>query len=147
MDLNVLEFMKDVVLPIFIVVILPVAIVLIVQIFRNKNLARKTDIVRLAIEKGANLDVDRMMEALDSARSRKGGVISRERYLLERLTIGIILLLAGMALIVITAFSGGMSEGGRWLFYLSGAVIAVVGIGLLIMFLVGRKMLPEDRNK
>ena len=51
MDLNVLSFMNDVVLPIFIVVFLPVVIVLIVQIFRNRNLARKTDVIKLAIEK------------------------------------------------------------------------------------------------
>ena len=61
MDLNVLSFMNDVVLPIFIVVFLPVVIVLIVQIFRNRNLARKTDVIKLAIEKGANLDVNKMM--------------------------------------------------------------------------------------
>ena len=49
MDLNVLSFMNDVVLPIFIVVFLPVVIVLIVQIFRNRNLARKTDVIKHSV--------------------------------------------------------------------------------------------------
>ena len=51
--------MEDVVLPIFVVVVLPVMIVLIVQIFKNRNLGRKTEIIRLAIEKGADIDADR----------------------------------------------------------------------------------------
>ena len=89
MDLNVLSFMNDVVLPIFIVVFLPVVIVLIVQIFRNRNLARKTDVIKLAIEKGANLDVNKMI----------------------------------------------------------GTIVSIVGAGLLTMFFVGRKMLPDDKNE
>lgn len=139
--------MNDVVLPIFIVVLLPVAIVLIVQIFRNRNLTRKTDVVRLAIEKGANLDVDKMMEALDSTGKRRKGPVSKSQYLLERMTLGIILLLSGIAVIVISACTGSVSDGGKWFFYMSGTVIAIIGAGLLVMFFVGRKMLPEDKTE
>lgn len=49
MDGNVLNFMRDVILPIFIIVVLPVMIVLIVQIFKNRNLRSKTEIIRLSI--------------------------------------------------------------------------------------------------
>ena len=84
MDLNVLSFMNDVVLPIFIV-------------FRNRNLARKTDVIKLAIEKGANLDVNKMMEALESTGKRRKGPVGKSQYLLEKMTTGIILFLAGLA--------------------------------------------------
>ena len=147
MDLNVLSFMNDVVLPIFIVVFLPVVIVLIVQIFRNRNLARKTDVIKLAIEKGANLDVNKMMEALESTGKRRKGPVGKSQYLLEKMTTGIILFLAGLAVILATALTGSIVPEGKWAFYLFGTVVSIVGAGLLTMFFVGRKMLPDDKNE
>lgn len=147
MDLNVLSFMNDVVLPIFIVVFLPVVIVLIVQIFRNRNLARKTDVIKLAIEKGANLDVNKMMEALESTGKRRKGPVGKSQYLLEKMTTGIILFLAGLAVILVTALTGSIVPEGKWAFYLFGTVVSIVGAGLLTMFFVGRKMLPDDKNE
>ncbi len=147
MDLNVLSFMNDVVLPIFIVVFLPVVIVLIVQIFRNRNLARKTDVIKLAIEKGANLDVNKMMEALESTGKRRKGPVGKSQYLLEKMTTGIILFLAGLAVIIVAALTGAIVPEGKWAFYLFGTVVSIVGAGLLTMFFVGRKMLPDDKNE
>ena len=147
MDLNVLSFMNDVVLPIFIVVFLPVVIVLIVQIFRNRNLARKTDVIKLAIEKGANLDVNKMMETLESTGKRRKGPVGKSQYLLEKMTTGIILFLAGLAVILVTALTGSIVPEGKWAFYLFGTVVSIVGAGLLTMFFVGRKMLPDDKNE
>lgn len=147
MDLNVLSFMNDVVLPIFIVVFLPVVIVLIVQIFRNRNLARKTDVIKLAIEKGANLDVNKMMEALESTGKRRKGPVGKSQYLLEKMTTGIILFLAGLAVIIVVALTGAIVPEGKWAFYLFGTVVSIVGAGLLTMFFVGRKMLPDDKNE
>ena len=142
-----MSFMNDVVLPIFIVVFLPVVIVLIVQIFRNRNLARKTDVIKLAIEKGANLDVNKMMEALESTGKRRKGPVGKSQYLLEKMTTGIILFLAGLAVILVTALTGSIVPEGKWAFYLFGTVVSIVGAGLLTMFFVGRKMLPEDKNE
>ena len=147
MDLNVLSFMNDVVLPIFIVVFLPVVIVLIVQIFRNRNLARKTDVIKLAIEKGANLDVNKMMEALESTGKRRKGPVGKSQYLLEKMTTGIILFLAGLAVIIVAALTGAIVPEGKWAFYIFGTVVSIVGAGLLTMFFVGRKMLPDDKNE
>lgn len=147
MDLNVLSFMNDVVLPIFIVVFLPVVIVLIVQIFRNRNLARKTDVIKLAIEKGANLDVNKMMETLESTGKRRKGPVGKYQYLLEKMTTGIILFLAGLAVIIVAALTGAIVPEGKWAFYLFGTVVSIVGAGLLTMFFVGRKMLPDDKNE
>ena len=145
--MNVLSFMNDVVLPIFIVVFLPVVIVLIVQIFRNRNLARKTDVIKLAIEKGANLDVNKMMEALESTGKRRKGPVGKSQYLLEKMTTGIILFLAGLAVIIVAALTGAIVPEGKWAFYLFGTVVSIVGAGLLTMFFVGRKMLPDDKNE
>lgn len=142
-----MSFMNDVVLPIFIVVFLPVVIVLIVQIFRNRNLARKTDVIKLAIEKGANLDVNKMMEALESTGKRRKGPVGKSQYLLEKMTTGIILFLAGLAVILVTALTGSIVPEGKWAFYLFGTVVSIVGAGLLTMFFVGRKMLPDDKNE
>ena len=140
-----MNFMRDVILPIFIIVVLPVMIVLIVQIFKNRNLGRKTEIIRLAIEKGADIDADRMMEALESSGKRKKGTQTKSQYLLERLITGIILFLSGIAVIVVTAVTGAFADGGKWFFYLSATVISIIGTGLIIMFFAGRKMLPEDK--
>lgn len=142
-----MSFMNDVVLPIFIVVFLPVVIVLIVQIFRNRNLARKTDVIKLAIEKGANLDVNKMMEALESTGKRRKGPVGKSQYLLEKMTTGIILFLAGLAVIIVAALTEAIVPEGKWAFYLFGTVVSIVGAGLLTMFFVGRKMLPDDKNE
>lgn len=142
-----MSFMNDVVLPIFIVVFLPVVIVLIVQIFRNRNLARKTDVIKLAIEKGANLDVNKMMETLESTGKRRKGPVGKSQYLLEKMTTGIILFLAGLAVIIVAALTGAIVPEGKWAFYLFGTVVSIVGAGLLTMFFVGRKMLPDDKNE
>lgn len=128
-------------LPVFICVVLPVSIVLIVMLFRSRDMFRKSDIIKYAIEKGADLDVDRMMEAFDKAASRKHRTTAQ--YLLSRIVSGVTLLLAGLAVILVTVLSG-MSKDGLWLFCLTGAVIAIIGIGMIVAFFVGRKLLPKD---
>ena len=139
--------MRDVVLPIFVVVVLPVMTVLIRQIFKSRNLSSKTEVIKLAIEKGADIDADRMMEALESSGKRKKGPLTKSQYLLERLTAGIVLFLSGLAVIVVTALTGSFADGGKWFLYLSGTVISIIGTGLIIMFFAGRKMLPEDMDR
>ena len=128
-------------LPVFICVVLPVSIVLIVMLFRSRDMSRKSDIIKYDIEKGAELDVDRMMEAFDKAASRKHSATAQ--YLLSRIVSGVTLLLAGLAVILVTVLSG-MSKDGLWLFCLTGAVIAIIGIGMIVAFFVGRKLLPKD---
>ena len=128
-------------LPVFICVVLPLSIVLIVMLFKSRDMSRKSDIIKYAIEKGADLDVDRMMEAFDKAASRKHRTTAQ--YLLSRIVSGVTLLLAGLAVILVTVLSG-MSKDGLWLFCLTGAVIAIIGIGMIVAFFVGRKLLPKD---
>lgn len=130
MDLMVLE---DVVLPIFICVILPVSIVLIVFICRNRALAKKTDVIKLAIEKGADLDVDKMMEALSKTSHKADKPVSQ--LLLERLVTGIVLFLSGIAILLVWLLEDGM------FFLLSGMIIWIIGVGYIVYFIVGRKML------
>ena len=79
--------------------ILPVSIVLIVFICRNRALAKKTDVIKLAIEKGADLDVDKMMEALSKTSHKADKPVSQ--LLLERLVTGIVLFLSGIAILLV----------------------------------------------
>ena len=71
--------------------------------------------------------------------------MGKSQYLLEKMTTGIILFLAGLAVIIVAALTGAIVPEGKWAFYLFGTVVSIVGAGLLTMFFVGRKMLPEDK--
>ena len=58
------NLMEDVLIPICVCCVLPISIVLIVFIYRNRALAQKTEVIKLAIEKGAKIDPDTLMDAV-----------------------------------------------------------------------------------
>lgn len=140
MDDNFIAFTSGTILPIFICCVLPICIVLIVFVFRNKALAKKTEVLKLAIESGAQIDPKDLMEALAADRKKK----TVRQSLLGRLTAAVVLLSIGTAVIVVIALVSGIAEGGKTFFYLSGAVLIAVGLGLLVAYLVGRKLLATE---
>ena len=142
MDDNFIAFTSGTILPIFICCVLPICIVLIVFVFRNKGLAKKTEVLKLAIESGTQIDPKDLMDALVADRKKKKKTVRQS--LLNRLTASVVLLSMGTAIIVVISLVSTIAEGGKTFFYLTGAVMIAVGLGLLIAYFAGRKILATD---
>lgn len=134
------NLMEDVLIPICVCCVLPISIVLIVFIYRNRALAQKTEVIKLAIEKGAKIDPDTLMAALSGRNSKSRTVMSR---LLNRLTWGILLLLTGIVSGIVLLCQGpdAMPDSK----YVVVSIVSLsVGVALLVSYFVGRKMLGKE---
>ncbi len=69
--MDTIAIFKDFLLPLFVCVVLPVMIVFLVQFYRSRNLARKAEIIKAAIEKGVQIDA--MQGCSDRGRAVKCG--------------------------------------------------------------------------
>lgn len=134
------NLMEDVLIPICVCCVLPISIVLIVFIYRNRALAQKTEVIKLAIEKGAKIDPDTLMDALSGRNSKSKTVMSR---LLNRLTWSILLLLTGIVSGIVLLCQGpdAMPDSK----YVVVSIVSLsVGVALLVSYFVGRKMLGKE---
>lgn len=134
------NLMEEVLIPICVCCVLPISIVLIVFIYRNRALAQKTEVIKLAIEKGAKIDPDTLMDALSGRNSKSKTVMSR---LLNRLTWGILLLLTGIVSGIVLLCQGpdAMPDSK----YVVVSIVSLsVGVALLVSYFVGRKMLGKE---
>lgn len=134
------NLMEDVLIPICVCCVLPISIVLIVFIYRNRALAQKTEVIKLAIEKGAKIDPDTLMDALSGRNSKSKTVMSR---LLNRLTWGILLLLTGIVSGIVLLCQGPDAMPDSKYVVVSIASLSV-GVALLVSYFVGRKMLGKE---
>ena len=130
--------MESTVLPIFICVVLPVAIVWIVMRTRQNETNRRTEIMLKAIE--ANADLDPFLFRDASVRKR-----IKER-LLGHLTGACITALPGIALLTIGIINVTVTGGEPYAYRMivAGALLLAVGIALFIVYFVGRKMMAKE---
>ena len=127
-----------VILPIFICVVLPVAIVLIIGLVRRNETNRRAEVMLKAIENGQTIDPQIF------ARPKKKQSIKKE--LLEKFNGACITSLMGVAFLLIFFF------GKEWAdcvfptnFYLiAGGVLVAVGIGLFITYFNGKELLAKE---
>lgn len=145
MDVNLAFALQSVLLPICICVVLPVSIVLMLLVYRNKALTRKAEIMKLAIEKGLDADACRVITGMDVNSGKKPK--SKAQYYLERLVVGIVLFLIGIAVVTVACICDYALSGVLWLSYLCGAVLGIVGIGNIVMYIAARKMGIYDKKQ
>lgn len=126
----VMEYLDSVLVPIFVCVILPVAIVLIVMNARKHEISRKAEVALKAIEAGAPIDP----AFFKSDKKRQG----TKQKLIDQLTGACITSLIGAAFTVFYFIEKESFLG------FAGGVMLAVGIGLFISFFVGRKMLSKE---
>ena len=135
----------DIFVPLGICVVLPVMIVWLVQRARQNETNKKTEIMLKAIESGATIDA----EFFKAQQVQKGPKTIKER-LLKRLAGGCICTLMGIVLTIIGFVCRSMmSELDLSIesFTVSctlGGIIFAIGIGLLIVFFVGKRMLARE---
>lgn len=130
--------MESTVLPIFICVVLPVAIVWIVMQTRQNETNRRTEIMLKAIEANAALDPFLFRDA-----SVRKGIKER---LLRHLTGACITALPGIAMLTIGIINVAVTGGEPFAYKMivAGALLLAVGIALFIVYFVGRKMMAKE---
>ena len=134
-------FGVEVIVPIFICVILPVSIVLIIGLVRRNETNRKAEVMLKAIENGVPVD----LEQLNPKKKSK----SIKQDLLEKLNGACITGIMGIGFLTLGILRTQSWEFGRNMFLNkfwlpAGAVLLAVGIGLLISYLAGKKMLAKE---
>lgn len=133
--------MEEILIPIGICVVLPVMIVWLVNRTRQNDTNRKTEIILKAIEAGAPIDAN-FFKAQNDTKTVK------ER-LLKRLSEGCIFALIGIAceiigIINMIKWDGATSNDSSVVPMVIGGICLAIGISLLIVFFVGRKMLAKE---
>ena len=137
--------MEDILIPIGICVVLPVMIVWLINRTSQNETNRKTGIMLKAIESGATIDAD----FFKAQQEQKGPRIIKER-LLRRLTGGCVFTLMGVAFALIGLVNRSMmtdicmSNYAFTMPYILGGIFFSIGVALLIVFFVGKKMLAKE---
>ena len=134
--------MEDILILLGICVVLPVMIVWLVTRARQNETNKKTEIMLKAIESGATIDANFFKE-------KQGAKTIKER-LLKRLAGGCIFTLMGVVFTVIGFVNKDMmteihmQPDSFTIPCIFGGIFFAIGIGLLIVFFVGKKMLVKE---
>lgn len=135
--------LTQVLVPIFVCVILPVAIVAIVGRTKQNEINRKSEIMIKAIENGQQIDPELFKSTAPEPKAPK----TLKQELVEKLTGGCVVTLMGTAFLTLflidTFFPEAHIMFGNWL-PVAGGVMLAVGIGLLISYFAGKKILADE---
>ncbi len=126
-------------LGIFIVVVLPVSIVLICSLTSKAKYDKKFSFLEKCVESGVEINPDLIVGQGKKSLPSKATL---KTMLLNRLAGGTIFLLIGIGL-----FIWSILFHFKDIPFLSAIALTAVGIGLLIWYFVGKKMLAEDIQK
>ena len=129
------DFWVAFLLPVLICVVLPVLIVFIIGRVRKNDTDRKAEIMLKALENGATIDPNFFKPA-----KKKKGI---KQDLLEKLNGGLITGLIGLAFLLLY-FLGAIDNSFSKFLPFAGAMMLAVGIGLLVSYYVGKKMLAKE---
>lgn len=135
MDAVLSHTLIEILIPIGVVVVLPVAIVAIVFKSALASERNRKEIILAALEKNPNLDVEDLVK-----RMKKSNKLIKEK-LLARLERGCLCCLMGVAFMVLYFFLGVQSED---LIVVVGAALIAIGIAFLVSYFVGRRMLAKE---
>ena len=125
----------QILVPIGVAVVLPIAIVAIVFRSALASERNRKEIVLAALEKNPDIDVEQLMKNL-----KKSEKLIKEK-LLARLERGCLCCLMGVAFMLLYFFLGVQSED---FIVVVGAALIAIGIAFLISYFVGRRMLAKE---
>ncbi len=135
MDVVLAHALVEILIPIGVAVVLPVAIVAIVFKSALASDRNRKEIILAALEKNPNLDVEDLVK-----RMKKSNKLIKEK-LLARLERGCLCCLMGVAFMLLYFFLGVQSED---LIVVVGAALIAIGIAFLVSYFVGRRMLAKE---
>ena len=128
--------MKEILVPIFICAILPIAVVLIVSLVAINNENKRAAVLIKAIEAGAGVDADKLAEALKKPRKSPREILN------QRLLRGCICSFIGLALIAmgIVNLCSGVEFGSDPVTVplMFGGITIALGISYIIVYFVTR---------
>ena len=138
--------MEDIVIPILVCVVLPIAIVWIVNRTRQNETNRKAEIMLKAIENGSQVDPDYFKPTNKAAKKRTQSI---KQDLLDKLTGACITSFMGLAFIGMTVVTNYVPAFDRKYWFedmmpVAGGVLLAVGVALFISYHVGKKMLAGE---
>ncbi len=128
-------WLVQILVPIGVAVVLPIAIVAIVFRSALASERNRKEIVLAVLEKNPDIDVEQLMKNL-----KKSEKLIKEK-LLARLERGCLCCLMGVAFMLLYFFLGVQSED---LVVVVGAALIAVGIAFLVSYFVGRRMLAKE---
>lgn len=128
-------WLVQILVPIGVAVVLPVAIVAIVFRSALASERNRKEIVLAVLEKNPDIDVEQLMKNL-----KKSEKLIKEK-LLARLEHGCLCCLMGVAFMLLYFFLGVQGED---FIVVVGAALIAVGIAFLISYFVGRRMLAKE---
>lgn len=128
-------WLVQILVPIGVAVVLPIAIVAIVFRSALASERNRKEIVLAVLDKNPDIDVEQLMKNL-----KKSEKLIKEK-LLARLERGCLCCLMGMAFMVLYFFLGVQGED---LIVVVGAALIAIGIAFLISYFVGRRMLAKE---
>lgn len=135
MDVVLAHALIQILIPIGVAVVLPVAIVAIVFKSALASDRNRKEIILAALEKNPNLDVEDLVK-----RMKKSNKLIKEK-LLARLEHGCLCCLMGVAFMLLYFFLGVQGED---FIVVVGAALIAIGIAFLISYFVGRRMLAQE---
>lgn len=135
MDVVLAHALIEILIPIGVAVVLPVAIVAIVFKSALASDRNRKEIILAALEKNPNLDVEDLVK-----RMKKSNKLIKEK-LLARLERGCLCCLMGVAFMLLYFFLGVQGED---FIVVVGAALIAVGIAFLVSYFVGRRMLAKE---
>lgn len=134
MDAVLSHTLIEILIPIGVVVVLPVAIVAIVFKSALASERNRKEIILAALEKNPNLDVEDLVK-----RMKKSEKLIKEK-LLAKLQRGCLCCLMGVALVLLYFFPSVQNE----FLIIAGTALIAIGIAFLVGYFVGRRMLEKE---
>lgn len=128
-------WLVQILVPIGVAVVLPIAIVAIVFRSALASERNRKEIVLAALEKNPDIDVEQLMKNL-----KKSEKLIKEK-LLARLEHGCLCCLMGVAFMLLYFFLGVQGED---FIVVVGAALIAIGIAFLVSYFVGRRMLAKE---
>ena len=135
MDVVLAHALIQILIPIGVAVVLPVAIVAIVFKSALASDRNRKEIILAALEKNPNLDVEDLVK-----RMKKSNKLIKEK-LLARLERGCLCCLMGVAFMLLYFVLGVQGED---FIVVVGAALIAIGIAFLISYFVGLRMLAKE---
>ncbi len=121
---------------------MPIVIVWLVMKRKANETNKRAEVVKFAIEHNTQVDVANLIEQLSGLKTKN----QKER-LLTRLQWGFISTAVGLALLVYSLWmdhKGGMETYDLDIYYLASGIALLIGIALIILFFISKKMLKQE---
>ena len=134
MDVVLAHALIEILIPIGVAVVLPVAIVAIVFKSALASDRNRKEIILAALEKNPNLDVEDLVK-----RMKKSNKLIKEK-LLARIERGCLCCLMGVAFVLLYFFLSVQNE----FLIITGPALIAIGIAFLVSYFVGRRMLAQE---